>query len=282
LVVLHAIACAQERNGRISCTDQVQQKHNALGVPLGEAVICFQAFISNFDTRRMDGRALGVPRWVSYELDKGKPSNEKGQPRPSWYTVQDLVKENLAPTTASYATSVAFRRANDNWYQRGHLAPKFLAERLGVDAGRYSHNVVNAVPQREIFNKGPWYQLECQTGAWANEYEAVWIIAGPIFIIGRPSAWLEPDDEMPVKIVARRLDPQRYEVVGFVYPQESPLYLHKRWDSTNWQTPIERIEQLTGLHLRDAGVQLEELALGSLWPLNARDFDRGCLQFAPD
>jgi DNA/RNA endonuclease G (NUC1) len=254
--------------------------------------ICFDAYISAFeDTLPENGRPLGIPIWVSYEIDRGKPA-ETSQPRPSrWYTVQPLVERKIAPTDASYATTITFRRANSNWYERGHLAPKFLAERLGEAAARFTHNVVNAVPQRGRFNRGPWFELECKTGAWANEYGAVWVIAGPIFLNGHPAAWLAPDGAMPVaipdglfKVVARKVSiggGDQYEILAFIYPQDSPLYEEQHWDDINWRTTVKRIEEVTGLRLVNAGVTYTDAPTNGPWPQHRKDFDPGCARFAP-
>jgi len=56
-------------------------------------------------------------------------------------------------------------RARDDWYERGHLAAKNLIERTGAGPAAFTHNTVNAVPQRRRFNRIGWLDLECRTGA---------------------------------------------------------------------------------------------------------------------
>jgi endonuclease G len=269
----------------------IEAKHNPLGAGPEDTRVCFEAYISTFQsTRPTDGRALGIPLWVGYEVDRGTAPAEKHE-RPKWYTVKALVDQKLAPTEASYAFTVAFRAGNPNWYERGHLAPKFLAERINQDAARYTHNVVNAVPQRGRFNRGPWYQLECETGAWANEYGSIWVIAGPVFLDGRPTAWLDPGGVMPVaipdalfKIIARRVaDPgDEYVVLAFIYPQDSPSYANHHWDDREWRTTVERVEALTGLSLIGSSIRFVNTPTEQLWPLRQEDFDPKCAHFARD
>lgn len=67
---------------------------------------------------------------------------------------------------------------------------KYHAERIGPEAGRETHTLLNAVPQRAQFNSGIWLDLECQTGAWANEFGVVWVVAGPVFYEDGPKAWI--------------------------------------------------------------------------------------------
>jgi endonuclease G len=285
-----AVCWANESNGERACTPSLEAKHNPLEVGPTTGRICFDAFVSTFESAPpLDGRALGVPLWVGYEVDRGQPPKTR-RPRPSrWYTVPSLVRQGLAPTNDSYTTTEAFRRANSNWFERGHLAPKFLAERVSEDAARYTHNVVNAVPERSNLNKGPWFQLECETGAWANEFGAVWVIAGPVFIDGHPSSWLNADGAMPVaipdalfKIVARKDDRDGgYQILSFLYPQESPTTKETRWDERIWRVTLQRIEALTGLSLVGPGIKISDAPIDDLWQLRYQDFDRGCLRFAP-
>ena len=50
--------------------------------------------------------------------------------------------------------------------------------------------MVNAVPQLQSHNIGSWLYLENATGSWANTYDTVWIVAGPIYNNKTPSKWI--------------------------------------------------------------------------------------------
>ena len=115
--------------------------------------------------------------------------------------------------------------------------------------------MVNAVPQLSQFNKGPWLTLECVTGAWANKYGEVWVVAGPVFKKNRPIGWLRSDANkkaLPVaipvgifKIVARK-DGDQWDVLAFVYPQTHKSYAKAPYDPEVWLKSVADIEQLTG------------------------------------
>jgi hypothetical protein len=288
-------ARAADDDGQRPC-EPLEPRHNRLHAETkNEQLLCFDAYVSAFAAKKpADGPAWGIPLWVGYEVDRAPPVIDTGD-RPGWLSIKSLVDEGLAPSDASYSFTRDFRRANQNFYERGHLAPKYIAERVGETAARFTHNLVNAVPQRGIFNRGPWFELECKTGAWANEYGAVWVITGPVFLEGRPSAWLGNPGTMPVaipealfKIVARRIG-DSYDVLAFVYPQEHPLYAERKWDHTRWLTSLKRVEDLTGLQLHGpdikvvgAGATPDTETPAELWPQRKQDFDPGCARFAAD
>jgi DNA/RNA endonuclease G (NUC1) len=290
-----AVVRAAEDDGQRPC-GPLEPRHNRLHAETeNEKLLCFDAYVSAFAAKKpADGPAWGIPLWVGYEIDRAPPVVESGD-RPKWITVKSLADEGLAPSDASYSFTRDFRRANRNFYERGHLAPKYIAERLGRDAARFTHNLVNAVPQRGGFNRGPWFELECKTGAWANEYGAVWVIAGPVFLEGHPSAWLGNPGTVPVAIpdalfkIVARTKADSYDVLAFIYPQDHPLYVERKWDHTRWLTSLKRIEDLTGLRLHGPDIKIsgegatpEAVSSAELWPQRRQDFDPGCARFATD
>src|SRR5262249_28988399 len=217
-----------------------------------DRLVCFDAFISNFDTqdhKDADGkiRHYGIAHWVSQRVDAADKAPESRSRPSEWFSVPDLQKAGLAPTDDSYHFSAEFLDGHPNWYERGQLAAKYLAERRGrkIEDHRtapawFTHNVVNAVPQRRRFYAGAWQTLECYTGAWANKYKTVWIVSGPIFSRGQPGAdgWLRstrhkamevavPDQLF--KIVVRKED-YGWGALAFVYPQDDPSYGKGPWN----------------------------------------------------
>jgi endonuclease G, mitochondrial len=207
----------------------------------------------------------------------------------TWITDNALRTSGIMPEDSSYRTTNAFRRAHPAWFARGHLAMKFLAERLGEDAGWNTHTFYNAVPQRQLFNAGIWLDLELMTGAWAQRFGSVWVVSGPIFADRHPYAHLGDLGEFPVaipealfKIVIKQgVDPDRPDVFAFLYPQVGPGYTVRPFNHARFLTTVDEIEQLTGIDflmsLPDAveGEIERQQALG-LWPADTADFVRAC------
>ena len=247
----------------------------------------FRAYVSVFDGEDDDDGdgtpdILGVPHFVAYEMRRYEGTLPKGPKRPSsWITDKELAKRGIAPKDASYKHSQAFLDNHPNWYDRGHLAMKQHAWRLGANADWNTHTTLNAVPQRHGFNTGIWLNLEVMTAEWADYYDVVWIIAGPIFEPRnhQPHGWLgEPEKgELPVgipdklfKLVIRQTnDPKRPVVLGFVYPQD--VKLGGPYDHKPYLRSVDFIEKKTDLDFFTTLSAAEQVAIertpaSSLWP----------------
>lgn len=288
-----AVSAADAKQGIIECTAQHLKKNNPDLAGKPDRVVCFQAYVSNFNTvpRQIKGKKqfLGVPHWVAHNLERAAQSPEKKDRPDNWFTIPDLASAGIAPTDASYAFSKKFRDTHKNWFERGHLAQKYLAERLGGKSGFFTHNVVNAVPQRSQFNKGPWLTLECYTGAWANKFGEVWVVAGPIFGKNKPITFLKSDANkkaLPVaipvsmfKIVARKEPGGDLAVLGFIYPQTHKSYAKGPFDPGRFMHTIAEIERLTGEEFLSGvpnSTALKNQTGVKLWSVAATDFDTGC------
>ena len=155
----------------------------------------FRAFVTSFDSPDdddNDGKAdiLGIPEFVAYEIKRYDGDCIPTKDRPKWFADPKLISDGIAPKDDSYKYSKEWRKDHPNRYERGHLAMKLIAERLGHDAAHNTHTLLNAVPQRKKFNRGIWLDMEYLTAAWAQRYGAVWVITGPVFYNGAPKEWI--------------------------------------------------------------------------------------------
>jgi len=226
---------------------------------------------------------------VAHHIKRAPNSPESGDRPNVWFNVPGLAEQGIVPIDGSYVFSKKFRATHKNWYDRGHQAQKYLVERLGHDAAWFTHNVVNALPQLHNFNAGPWLTLECFTGAWANKYSEVWVVAGPVFKKNAAIKWLRSDSgkkkPVPVaippsnfKIVAKKTGDQ-WDLLAFVYPQTHKSYKKGPFDPEIFLKSVADIEQLTGEHFLSGlpnADQLKQKAPEKLWPVAATDFDPGC------
>ena len=232
----------------------------------------FQGFEVSFDSKDDDGNLgtnlLRVPHWVAQEIRRWEPAagdrdNDDAwcldtlKNRPKWFTDADLFVSGVAPNDDSYRSS---------GFDRGHMAMKLLVERLGQDAAYCTHTVLNAIPQRPRFNQRIWKDLESLTGAWAQTYDKIWVIQGPVFYPGKALAWIGDEGERRVavpdaafKIVIREMTgeegtqaPEGPEVLAFLYPQLGPGYFgpSKDYRHERFLTTVDEIEELTGLDFK--------------------------------
>jgi endonuclease G, mitochondrial len=269
--------------------------HDRWGTSSSGIVKEFRAYRSSFDNMDDDDDfggpdALGVPEWVAHEIRRfdGECLNTHSRPG-TWITDDELHDAGIMPDDSSYRTTRAFRNAHPSWFSRGHLAMKFLAERMGDDAQWNTHTFYNAVPQRQSFNAGIWLDLENWTGAWAQQFGAVWVVTGPIFADRHAYAHLGDPGEFPVaipealfKIVIREGgNPNRPHVLAFIYPQVGPGYSVKPYNHSRYLTSVDEIEELTGIDflmsLPDADeAAIEKSTASSWWDADPVDFLRAC------
>ena len=105
--------------------------------------------------------------WVAYELTKKE--TERAFERTNEFIPDPLVSTGTA-TVGDYAKS---------GYDRGHLAP---AADMGwsQQAMAESFYFSNMSPQEPGFNRGIWKNLEEQVRTWANVYDSIYIVTGPV------------------------------------------------------------------------------------------------------
>jgi len=175
--------------------------------------------------------------------------------RPKWMTDKTLYDQDIAPNDKTYAVSGVRKIKEvktDYRFVRGHMCPKGTAERISADAAYNTHTVLNAVPQLQWHNNGIWKKLEQLCNDWAEKYDQVWVICGPVFFGKSPAMWLGQDGENKAaipdalfKIVIRETDDSnQVESLVFLIPNILPK---SEKDLNKFLTSIDRIEDLTGL-----------------------------------
>ena len=231
------------------------REHDRFVTQPTEAVREFRAFKVSFDTDA-DGIALGVPDWVAYELRRNASGERTSHPRPSrWFTDDDLHRQGIAPDDSSYRNS---------GYSRGHLCMKSHAGRLGPEADRETHTVLNACPQMQRMNGGIWLAIENLTGRWADEHDVIWIVTGPVFT-NSPKTWIGDPGEIPVAVpdaffkLAIRHDGVTTSVLAFLVPMYGDQsHSSSKADVRPYLTSVDVIESLTDLDFLSALPDSEE------------------------
>jgi endonuclease G len=290
------VGAADAKAGIVECSETVLKDHNPGLADNPDRLVCFAGYVSNVNTKPRSGKPkyLGVPHWVAHHVKRAPNSPESGARPNVWFNVPELAQQGIVPIDGSYVFSAGFRKTHKNWYDRGHQAQKYLVERLGNKAALYTHNVVNALPQLHNFNAGPWLTLECFTGAWANKYGEVWVVAGPVFKKNAAIKWLRSDSDkkaVPVaippsnfKIVARKTGDQ-WDVLAFVYPQTNKTYAKGPFDPEIFLKSVADIEQMTGetfLSGLPNAAQLKQKTADKIWTVAKADFDTGCAKQKAD
>lgn len=281
--------------GSLSYADSGYQHDRFITKPT-DIVRQFEAYIVSFDSQDdNDGDGKGdrwrIPEFVAYQINRYPGPCIPTGPRPQWFSEPELVADGTAPTDASYAYPASWRKTHPDWYERGHLCMKLIAERIGNQAGYNTHSLLNAVPQREFFNKGIWKDLELLSAAYAQKYGKVWVVTGPIFFGKKPKEWIgeKTKGEVPVAvpdalfkiIIKEGKVAGRPDVLAFIYNQQGAGYQKGPFKHSSYAVSVDEIEQATGLDFLtalpdDIEAEVEKVKSSVLWPVSKEDFIPAC------
>ena len=240
-------------------------RHDRFNTEPDDQIREFEAFVLSFDGAD-DDECLAVPEWVAYELRRTPPGLGEAPERPAWTTDDELHALGIAPNDDSYRGS---------GYSRGHMCMKSHAHRIGDNADRETHTLLNACPQLQSMNNGAWKAVEELTGLWADRYGTVWIVCGPVFFSNQPRRVIGDVGEVPVAIpeaffkVVVRENGEGLSVLSFLIPMEGDETIGRSTAPvTPYLTSVDVIEALTGLDLlTDApgAEDLEKRVFTTLW-----------------
>jgi endonuclease G, mitochondrial len=226
--------------------------HTKWGIIPSDLIYNFAAYTTSFDSSD-DGEIWGIPEWVAYEIKKKNTPDIPAYTRPKWMTDDALNQQNESHNDNTYAvsgTNDLKEVSGTARYVRGHMCPKATADRISMFAGFNTHTVLNAVPQLQWQNNGIWKALESESNKWAEEYEQIWVICGPVFFNKTPAVWLGQKGEVPAavpdaifKIIIRQ-DNTDIETLSFIIPN---VIANKKAKFFEYLTSMDRVESLTGL-----------------------------------
>ena len=204
---------------------------NHTGEPL--LILTNKAYIVGYSEKRHD------PLWVAYRFDKAPI--KKDYSRHSGFMVDDRTSSRVKH--ADYTNS---------GFDRGHMAPSYgIAECYGDEAMVETYLMSNIAPQTPSLNQKIWRNLESTiVREYADEFETVWVITGPIFDskIERLDSGVEIPDAF-FKIVADEKD-GGVRMLGFIIPQNAepgypPGYFLASIDEIEGQTGLDFFSLLT-------------------------------------
>lgn len=168
--------------------------------------------------------------WVAYKLTAYMATTKVCE-RLSYFRKDPLVETESA-NHFDYTNS---------GYSRGHPVP--AADMHWDDTAMWeTFYASNISPQKQPFNNGIWKDLEEQVRDWAEEYEEIFVVCGPI-VFENSCEYLEKGGvaipEMFFKVV---LDYEEPKAIGFVMMHEdSDLPLE------SFAVPVDFVETITGL-----------------------------------
>ncbi len=169
--------------------------------------------------------------WVAYIL-RGYQLKESRVEREGEFMVDPLAKPHSADD-ADY---------NNSGYDRGHLA---AAEDMSWSAlsMKESFYYSNASPQAPAFNRGVWKRLEELVRYWAEAYDSVYVVTGPVLqnglrTIGHDNVSVPQTFYKAVLVY----NAKAVQGIGFVLRNEASAATLK-----SFAVSIDNVERLTGL-----------------------------------
>ncbi|MFO7864124.1 MAG: DNA/RNA non-specific endonuclease [Salinivirgaceae bacterium] len=205
---------------------------NTLELPAyekNELVIAHKAYTLSYNEETEQAH------WVAWELNTAelngavKRSN-KFRPDPN--------------VTTGSATDEDYYKSG---FDRGHLAPAadMAWDKEVMDESFYYSNMS---PQAASFNRGIWKRLESRTRQWAEKYQQVFVVTGPLYLqetktIG-PNRVAVPSHYYKGILV---LNNDIQQAVGFIMPNKKSGN-----DIYHYAVSIDSIEKASGLDLYPA------------------------------
>jgi len=207
------------------------------------------AFIAGYSEKRDD------PLWVAYRIDKREKPLYFKRPhgfKPDYRTIARIKSKDYTRTG----------------YDRGHMAPNAaIMTRYGRAAQLETFKMSNVVPQKPNLNRKVWQRLERLEIKYANKYESVWVITGPIFddLIEKIHDKVEIPDKF-FKIIIDE-DKNHIRTLQFIIPQN----VRGKESLEKFLTSIDEIEKETNLDFLSPLSDTYEDALESkkpdkVWP----------------
>ncbi len=128
-------------------------------------------------------------------------------------------------------------------YDRGHLIPA-TDMRWSAKAMDDSFFMSNMSPQVGGFNGGIWKRLENRVRKWAEEYEEIYIVVGPVLTDGPYETIGDNEVSVPkrfYKVIIDFTEPE-YKAIGFIMVNES-----NSADIMDFAVSINEVEEVTGI-----------------------------------
>lgn len=194
------------------------------------------------------------PNWVSWHLTKehtNGPYTRKGVP---YYSEDETILGigNITQETCKNGYFVDLdseepRQQLDDWTKEynmshGHMCPAG-DNRWDRTAMNQSFFLTNMCPQDSKLNSGGWNKLEEKCRSWANLYDDIYIVTGPIF--NRPITRFlgngriaVPDSFFKVVLCLNGIP----KAIGFIYKNDSSNQSMK-----NNVCSVDNVEHLTGM-----------------------------------
>lgn len=176
-------------------------------------------------------RNWNQPNWVAWELNKNETKGRNN--RNEEFTADPDLAEAYQVESYDYSGS---------GYDRGHMCPAG-DNHFDAKAMNESFYMSNICPQNHELNAGKWNDLEIACRKWANRYQQLFIVCGPIIDkrngkrIGKEHEIIVPEKFFKVILITST---KTARAIGYIFENngsDRPYKVHS----------IDEVEKITGM-----------------------------------
>ncbi len=233
-----------------------------LGLSMGASAGCYQHLDKGAPSTSdqqlcRDGYAVGynyqskVADWVAYHITRDSVN--------AFYERSNSFKTDYELPSSYRSTSSDYSKSG---YDRGHLAPSGTMD-FTQESMKQSFLMSNMAPQLPGFNRGGWKALEEKVRQWANDYNELYVVSGPIWTGNE--TYIGNGVYIPNAFYKVILDPAYNDAIAFIMP-------HRKVSASelpNFITTVDEVERLTHLdffnHLPDSIENSIEAQQWQMW-----------------
>ena len=177
-----------------------------------------------------------LPNWVAWLLTRER--TEGKEKRADNFQPDESIKQGPVAEDSDYRGS---------GYDRGHMCP-------AADC-KYSRKAMNECfllsnicPQTHSLNAGDWKELETKTRLWAQRYDSIYVVCGPVLEKGHRYSTIGSNKvvvpERFFKVLLRFTAPGQAQAIGFIYENKDEL----NQPMESYAVTVDSVESLTGIN----------------------------------
>ena len=185
-----------------------------------------------------------IPNWVAWKLTKTQTAQKLFERDGNFSVDRNLQTSNNGVFFAED------KDYTDKGYDRGHMCPA-EDNRFGYKEMEESFYTINICPQTHNLNRGKWKALENRCRKWAEIYDSIYIVCGPILSEGEELDYFLASDS-----TSRIYIPKRFFKVVLKYRDPN--------DKQKKKTPSNRDFQSSGMTL----ATLPDQAIGYIFTMD--------------
>ena len=177
-----------------------------------------------------------LPNWVAWLLTRERTQGTEKR--------ADNFQPDASVKQGPVAEDTDYRRSG---YDRGHMCPA-----ADCKHSRQSMNdcflLTNICPQTHSLNAGDWKELETATRRWAQRYDSIYVVCGPVIEKGFEYEHIGANKvTVPArfyKVLLRFTAPGEAQAIGFIYDNLEKVDRPMQ----SYAVTVDSVEALTGIN----------------------------------